>query len=1687
MASRYSHTFRALLRRIATSLAILLAIAYLTMFGLIVGERGQAGLPAEPLNATLEALRRTLDYVINHPATYHWQRQDVSAPGLVLNLLGRSAALLLAALGLATITAIPLGMAAALSRRLRTAPLVLLLSILGVSTPSFLLAMLFWVINTQAYRTFGLQSAPLPPIGFGWDAHLVMPALVLATRPLAQIVQVTYVSLSNVLGEDYIRTAQAKGLAGRVVITRHALRNILIPVMTTLGTSLRFSLASLPVVEIFFVWPGAGRALLQAIELGNAWLVTDLIVSLGFLFLVINLALDLIYQIVDPRLRGSNQTKEHTQDQPTWQERWDDLKQAWLDLGVRLPAFRFPWQRDKPAQSPCEASRLQAVTPHQASGGEHPLSHSPRHYLLRSVLRNPPLLIGTLLVTALLGLALWGARLASASPYETHGVMMVEGKINAPPFAPSSQFPWGSDAVGRDIQALVLAGARQTLTMALLGMMARMLLGTGLGMLAGWWQDSWLDRLISSVVAVWAAFPVTLFAMILILALGIQEGMSVFVITLCVVGWGEIAQFVRGQVMGLKPQLYIEAARAVGAHTGRILSRHILPHLWAPLLVLATLEMGSILLLLAELGFLNIFLGGGFRAEIGTTSMQQSIVYYFSDVPEWGALLANIRNWWRSYPWMAWYPGVTFFMAILSFNLWGEGLRRFLEDSRFNIGRVINRYTVIAAGIAILGGTWLVRSTAALEMYKEQIQQFNTPRAMRDILTLASPPFQGRETGLAGAQAAAEYIAAEMEAMGLFPAGDNETFFYSVPAPRPHLAQTPRLEIVQGQAVERLVHRQDFTEHVGYRVPSPERTGAIVGIALGPDPSEAGTGATNNLVKLGLGQNVIIVREAAWAYLERGISSVSGVLLVPADGEETKAIQRKYLFPAYPFGYGALSAEVPVMIITPQVAEHLLATANSSLAQLDALANSLPPNQVASTGPGVQVRMAIPQAAQNLDEKYHYVIGFIPGTGALMGEGEGSGLDSKVIIVSAYYDGLGTDPDGRLYPSANDNASGVAAMLEIARAIKQSPLQPRKTIVFVAWPGGERWEGFSVKNTMTAKRGFNLLTVETVIELSGVGAGSGSGIALGPGTSFSMVQLFQDAAKRVGVPVTTRGRGPHFDMFTPSGFGGRSALSAYVSWDGSDQTAHTTGDTPEAIDPAKVAKLGQTTFLVVSTLGQAEAEETPLKPLAQGDGYVQGARMFDEGQALKHIEYLASDELEGRRPGTPGGQKAGDYIAARFVEYGLQPAGSGGTYFQPFSLPYTTLVESPILAVTFPSLAVTSGAPLTRSYTYHTDYIPYVRRALGSGEAHGQVVWFGECDTNKLGSSLADKIVLCQSSSVTPYERLVEQALKYKISGLLLIREDAGPYPRPSYRIGNLTALPAFWITEAIAQDLIAGSSYTLDDLERLSVPTPLSTTVHMAASIQAREVEARNVLGLLPGTDPQHKDEIVVIGAHYDHMGRDPDGTIYNGANDNASGVAVMLEIARLWQAQGFRPARSVLFAAWDDEEQGLLGSHYYAYNSIYPLDRTVAMLNLDMVGVGEELIISGRGIMATQLQASTRVYSVTATIEPQAGGSDDASFQDVGVSAGSYFMFPVIGSDLELAYHRPEDDVQNILPGSLRTVGVLSAHTMAAWSGGGPTLPLPAAGPSRTLRDLILPTPVCPTPWPLGSMTCDHGQWSR
>jgi len=464
----------------------------------------------------------------------------------------------------------------------------------------------------------------------------------------------------------------------------------------------------------------------------------------------------------------------------------------------------------------------------------------------------------------------------------------------------------------------------------------------------------------------------------------------------------------------------------------------------------------------------------------------------------------------------------------------------------------------------------------------------------------------------------------------------------------------------------------------------------------------------------------------------------------------------------------------------------------------------------------------------------------------------------------------------------------------------------------------------------------------------------------------------------------------------------------------------------------------------VSATGAAEPD-VPVRivvgPPVPATNYTALARAFDEERALEHVAYLASDELEGRQPATPGGRTASEYIAARFAEYGLQPASLDNTgvltrsYFQTFTLPYGRITQTPVLAIVPPP-----GAALTRTYAYRTDYRALTGGYLGAGAGEGPVVWLNECTHDDYaGLDLVGKIILCR---YTREAEVYRQAIEHRVGGLLLLERDRGDqqFIRGAYRETAWVdqTIPAYLISETVAQDLLAGTDYTLDDLSLRFTATPLSTTVRMRVTTEEREeVEACNVLALLPGSDPEQRDQVVVIGAHYDHLGREPDGAVMHGANDDASGVAVVLEIARLWQAQGYRPARSVLFAAWDGEEHRLLGSQYYVQNPPLPFTRTVGMLALDMVGVGENLEVDGEGAIVAQLQASAETYGITTTLT-SSGGSDHVPFLEAGIPAALLAYQP------DPVYHTPADGVENVRPENLKVAGVISAHALAALAEG-------------------------------------------
>lgn len=214
--------------------------------------------------------------------------------------------LLLTALGLAILIGLPLGAIASLSKNRRISLPILTLTILGISVPAFFAALLLRTGEIYYVRYTGKQFVKVA--GFGWDyKHMLLPVLVLAARPIAYLTRSSFLSLKSTMGEDYIRTARAKGLRNRYTVSVHALPNIAVPMLTAIGVSLRFALVALPVVEFFFVWPGIGLLMLEAINARQTILVVTLALALGLTFLVLNLFLDMAYWIVDPRIRETHE------------------------------------------------------------------------------------------------------------------------------------------------------------------------------------------------------------------------------------------------------------------------------------------------------------------------------------------------------------------------------------------------------------------------------------------------------------------------------------------------------------------------------------------------------------------------------------------------------------------------------------------------------------------------------------------------------------------------------------------------------------------------------------------------------------------------------------------------------------------------------------------------------------------------------------------------------------------------------------------------------------------------------------------------------------------------------------------------------------------------------------------------------------------------------------------------------------------------------------------------------------------------------------------------------------------------------------------------------------------------------------------------------------------------------------
>jgi Zn-dependent M28 family amino/carboxypeptidase len=382
-----------------------------------------------------------------------------------------------------------------------------------------------------------------------------------------------------------------------------------------------------------------------------------------------------------------------------------------------------------------------------------------------------------------------------------------------------------------------------------------------------------------------------------------------------------------------------------------------------------------------------------------------------------------------------------------------------------------------------------------------------------------------------------------------------------------------------------------------------------------------------------------------------------------------------------------------------------------------------------------------------------------------------------------------------------------------------------------------------------------------------------------------------------------------------------------------------------------------------------------------------------------HVRYLASDELEGRAPGSRGQDLTLNYLAEEYADLGLRPGSPDGMYVQAVPLMGSTLTNVPTL-----QLRSDGG---NDDMHYHDDFMAWTHRQtesvtvrdaelifVGYGIIAPEYGWNDYKDVDVTGKvlvmlvgdpPLADSTMF-GGKAMTYYGRWTykyEIAAEKGAAGAIIVHNTkAAGYPwsvvsnswsgeqfdivRPN-KGADRCAMEA-WVTEPAAQRVFAAAGLDVGDAYRMALspdfrPIPLRASVSIDLRNTFRRVKSYNVVALLPGSDPQLKDEVVIYTAHWDHLGvgNPVDGdSIYNGALDNASGVAGTLEIARAFLRNRGLMRRSVLFINTTAEESGLLGAYYYTDHPLFPLAKTAALINIDGLNIWgrtRDVVVVGYG----------------------------------------------------------------------------------------------------------------------------------
>jgi len=441
-------------------------------------------------------------------------------------------------------------------------------------------------------------------------------------------------------------------------------------------------------------------------------------------------------------------------------------------------------------------------------------------------------------------------------------------------------------------------------------------------------------------------------------------------------------------------------------------------------------------------------------------------------------------------------------------------------------------------------------------------------------------------------------------------------------------------------------------------------------------------------------------------------------------------------------------------------------------------------------------------------------------------------------------------------------------------------------------------------------------------------------------------------------------------------------------------------------------------------------------------------------ELLGYVKELAGPEYQGRLTGSPGYRKASEFVADRFAQWGLKPA-CNGEWFQDFDRPYSM----PLPGCT---LSLNRGGQVVQ-YHYYDEFMPGTTTATGTITAEVFFAGYGITAPelgydDYAGIDVKGKIILiCPEAPVSPavgaekflpwleystHQYKMMNAIRHGAAGVLY---HYGPLANTNneYHENLLVTM----VGNRVAEDLFAGNGkdyrQVVAGIGQSIKPESFSTGKTMTISNRSEyhpEGKGMNVVGVLPGSDPLLKDEIILIGGHLDHCGMCWE--MCPGANDNASGISVVMGVAKALSQSGFRFKRTLVFMAIGAEEQGLIGAKVYVANPVFPLEKTIGFINLDCVGVGPNLYAGGGesfpGLFGPIDQANRSFVHrrLGSSLSGSVGRprSDAAIFVSAGVPAISFSSYGGSG-----AYHTPADTPETIWAETLEDLATILTIALA------------------------------------------------